>query len=288
MRRFRAFVLAVAVCLAAVVFASPAAAQTGTLAGEQLAVVGYDDFTATTFDCDAEGSTVVLTASGPAVGPYPGTYEETVTVTSGPLTVVESTDPYGDPIYEMYGQAATIEAEFRIVSGDTVITGTKELTSPEQTSFYCKRARSAECDEVVFFVNTEGEALTYEALIGGRTDTGTSDLTAGFGPELECAGELQTFASGVLYESFVRSFTRAYTYEGVCGLAREFAETAHGANGLCATLGAAEASVARGDTEATRGQLGAFANQVRAQTGGEFTADEAETLLAAAETLPGR
>jgi hypothetical protein len=287
MGRIRAFALAVAVCLAAAVFASTAGAQTGTFTGEQLVVVDYDDFTGTTFDCNAEGSTVVFTATGPALGPYPGTYEETVRVTTGPLTVLETTDQYGDPIYEMYGHATAIDAEFRIVSGDTVITGTKELTSPEQTSFYCKRARSAECDEVSFFVYSEGEALAYEALIGGRTDTGTSDLSASFGPEYECGGEIQGFASGVLYESFVRSFSPAYTYEGVCRLAREFADTAHGANGLCATLGAAEASAARGDTEATRGQLGAFANQVRARTGGELTADEAKTLLAAAETLLG-
>ena len=286
MTRFRAFVLAVAIGLAAVVFASPAAAQTGTLAGETLVPTG--DFTATTVDCNPEGATVVFTATGRAEGPYPGTYEETVTVTTGPLFVIESTDIFGDPIIQAYGQVATLTAEFTIVSGETVITGTKELTAPEQTTFYCKTQRSAECNELALGIHTEGEALTYDAAIGGRSDSGTSDLDAGFPMAYECGGYIDTLGSGGLNEFFLRSFTPAYTFADVCALAREFAATPHGANGLCAKLSAAEASAARGDTQATRGELGAFANQVRALTGVEFTSEEAKTLLAAAALLPGQ
>lgn len=169
-----------------------------------------------------------------------------------------------------------------------MITGTKELTSSDVTRFYCKRMRSAECDEVELAITTENENLSYEATINGRTDTGTADLQAGFGPAYECGGYIEMFGSGYFHETFKRSSTPVYTYADVCALAREFAATPDGAQALCATLKAAEASAARGDTEATRRRLGAFANQVRAMTGGEFTPAEAETLLAAAASLPGQ
>lgn len=47
-----------------------------------------------TFECNPEGSTAVFTATGEATGPYPGTYVETVTVTTGPMVVSRWVDQY--------------------------------------------------------------------------------------------------------------------------------------------------------------------------------------------------
>jgi prepilin-type N-terminal cleavage/methylation domain-containing protein len=66
----------------------------------------------------------------------------------------------------------------------------------------------------------------------------------------------------------------------------EFYSTKEGiAHALSAKLDAAEAAERRGEIEAKEGALGAFANQVRAQTGKALTPNQAVVLLTLARTL---
>jgi hypothetical protein len=81
--------------------------------------------------CDASGvSTLHFTDSGDALGPYPGTFTETVDATIGPQT--------GPPISFSLATFATgpvlsFSVSFTIISGDTIITGTKSGVSPGST-----------------------------------------------------------------------------------------------------------------------------------------------------------
>jgi hypothetical protein len=69
---------------------------------------------------------------------------------------------------------------------------------------------------------------------------------------------------------------RALTFDELEALVRQFSNNAGVANGLIAKL---EAASNAPNANARKGQLGAFANQVRAQSGKAFTAEEAATLL---------
>ncbi|MBI3865707.1 MAG: hypothetical protein HY290_27860 [Planctomycetia bacterium] len=56
-------------------------------------------------------------------------------------------------------------------------------------------------------------------------------------------------------------------------------------SGLVAKLDAAEAAETRGNLSAKRGQITAFQNQVRAQTGKALNGQQARTMLAISKTL---
>jgi hypothetical protein len=108
-------------------------------------------------DCDPAGiSTLTASATGTASGPYPGTFEETVTVTVGG------------------GQVLSVSADFTIFSGDTLIEGTKELASPSGSGGCERTVTGSTCTEI-FFSST---VLTYAATIVGPTGTSTETGTA--------------------------------------------------------------------------------------------------------------
>lgn len=108
-------------------------------------------------DCDPAGiSTLTASATGTASGPYPGTFEETVTVTVGG------------------GQVLSVSAGFTILSGDTRIEGTKELASPSGSGGCQRTVTGSICTEI-FFAST---LLTYSATIVGPTGTSTENGTA--------------------------------------------------------------------------------------------------------------
>ncbi|MFL5538137.1 MAG: hypothetical protein ACJ8J0_04060 [Longimicrobiaceae bacterium] len=75
------------------------------------------------------------------------------------------------------------------------------------------------------------------------------------------------------------------TAESVCALVQQWVAQRGIANSLCAKLRAAAAAAARGDTEAKEGALGAFVNEVRAQSGKVLTAEHADALVAMAGQL---
>ena len=132
---------------------APAKAQVlpPTLSGE--ALVG--SFTMDPACTDVASGTYVFSSSGNATGPYPGTYQETGTLTVSSL-----------------GLAASFSADFSVTSGSTVITGTKTGSWDFGTPVRCLFG--------IQFHLTEPQPLTYTATIttpeGVYTDSGTSNL----------------------------------------------------------------------------------------------------------------
>jgi prepilin-type N-terminal cleavage/methylation domain-containing protein len=76
-----------------------------------------------------------------------------------------------------------------------------------------------------------------------------------------------------------------FSYNGLCDLTKMYVNKEGIANAMCAKLSAAEAAEARGDYQAEKGSLGAYANQVAAQSGKSLTRKRATTLVTLAGTL---
>jgi len=76
-----------------------------------------------------------------------------------------------------------------------------------------------------------------------------------------------------------------FSYGGLCTLTKQYVNKEGVADAMCAKLSAAEAAEARGDYEAKRGSLGAYMNQVAAQSGKALTRRRATTLTTLAKTL---
>ncbi|MHB1241869.1 MAG: ExeM/NucH family extracellular endonuclease [Gaiellaceae bacterium] len=75
------------------------------------------------------------------------------------------------------------------------------------------------------------------------------------------------------------------SYANLCALTRSYVDKEGVANALCAKLEAAEAAAARGNENAKNGSLGAYANQLAAQSGKSIPADAAAWLAALAGAL---
>jgi len=127
MRRYRGAVLGLFVLVLGVVFAAPAnaAVPPPSLVGEQFAA-GLDtpagDFSTMGFSCNADQTgTIPFTATGPAVGPYPGFFMESGTVTIGAA-----------------GTITSLTAHFEITALDgTTISGTKTVLPAPTNAGYC-------------------------------------------------------------------------------------------------------------------------------------------------------
>ena len=76
-----------------------------------------------------------------------------------------------------------------------------------------------------------------------------------------------------------------FSYGGLCDLTKMYVNKEGVARAMCEKLGAAEAAEGRGDYEAKRGSLGAYVNQVSAQSGKALTRKRATTLATLARTL---
>lgn len=74
------------------------------------------------------------------------------------------------------------------------------------------------------------------------------------------------------------SFTVRVSFSSLCNLTRRFSSNAGVALGLCAKLNAADASVASGDQNAKAGEIGAYQNQVAAQSGKAISVTNAAIL----------
>jgi hypothetical protein len=75
------------------------------------------------------------------------------------------------------------------------------------------------------------------------------------------------------------------TFASVCALTRFYVSTQDVEDSLCEKLAAAEAADERGDEQAKQGALGAYVNQLDAQSGKSITSDAAAQLAALAGTL---
>lgn len=74
------------------------------------------------------------------------------------------------------------------------------------------------------------------------------------------------------------SFTVTVDPDSLCTLTQRWGTNPSIASALCAKLGAARASIARGDTTSANGQLDAYRHQLSAQSGKSIPADQAAVL----------
>lgn len=171
-----------------------------------------------TADCHPDAvSTVHYTATGPATGPYPGTFVVSGTVTIGPHTV-EGQHPPNPPVSEgtLAGPVLTLEETFTIYSGATTINGTKTLSPdasfPDNGQGTCQHVSQF---PVLDFVDGAGTVVEiaaptrYEATIhevaGTFTDSGDSvtvpseiDITGSCPAGPDCHARIGGFAETFL------------------------------------------------------------------------------------------
>lgn len=81
------------------------------------------------------------------------------------------------------------------------------------------------------------------------------------------------------------SFTVTVDSQSLCTLTKRWVSNAGIASSLCAKLSAAQASMQRGDANSKNRQLGAYRNQLSAQSGKSISADKAAILAKLSEAL---
>jgi hypothetical protein len=125
----------------------------GTLYGEQISDSPLDSVQVTPEHCggSAGNTTFTFQASGVATGPYPGTFEATATYVIGPHAPFQTS-----PIVS-YSETFTIH------SGETTITGTKEIATGD-TSPYTQNS-SGQCQEFNNIFGQHGRIVVGSALM---------------------------------------------------------------------------------------------------------------------------
>jgi hypothetical protein len=191
-RRFITLLLAVAALAAAA--AAPASASS-----IEFEYLETDDITIQQLECNPEGiSSATLSVAGIAGGPHPGPFEATITLTAGPFGFEDA------PLLEL-------NETFEIVSGDTVITGTKQLIPFDPNHVYypfaCSVTPSGECEQVSVSARAPNEALGYQATIaspeGSQVEHGYAELSIDM-HVLRCGGVVQE-SSNWLSQFFTRA-----------------------------------------------------------------------------------
>jgi hypothetical protein len=142
------------------------------------------DVTLQELQCNPEGtSSATFLVRGEAGGPHPGTFESAVTATARPLLFGE-------------GRLLELNETFEIVSGDSLITGTKDLVLPEERfyPFACSVTPAGDCEDVFVQASAPGEGLRYDATISGSEGTQRERGYAEFSINAyatRCGGETQ-------------------------------------------------------------------------------------------------
>lgn len=162
MKGKRAGLAACAALAVALLAPLPAAAQTAMtgeiLNGTANLLPGIGDFTV---DCQPAGtSTITYELVGDALGPYPGTFVET-----GSLTIAG-------------GQVQSFDADFTIQSGATVIEGTKTLRTSE--SAVCLSAPEPGILDVANVSLEASYEVTIDSPSGTSEDSGRAATSASF------------------------------------------------------------------------------------------------------------
>jgi hypothetical protein len=157
------------------------------LTGETLTTNNYL-FQGGVFNCNPSGTTTfTITFSGAAAGPYPGTFDETATVTIGS------------------GALTQFDASFTIMSATGTVTGTKHLaapgvgqctTNPTVPNPFCPPISSES------FSGTTAYDATIDSATGTSTDRGASPVSF--------TGLQEQCVQAVLHDgAFTESFTSA-------------------------------------------------------------------------------
>jgi hypothetical protein len=192
----RLAVAAVTAVAASLALVQPASAQDpGTLMGEileaNLNFISPEPFgeVHVNGECSPDGNTTLtFTASGPAVGPFPGTFTESGTIIlvppgSGPGTSPESRD------------LQSFDAQFTIDSDLGQVTGTKAKTGPDDLSGGLCFAEPS-----FRLVNLAFEEVGYEATV--TTPTGNSEYSG--------LAQSSLHTQGVPMEESVRHFVEEF------------------------------------------------------------------------------
>jgi hypothetical protein len=155
--------------VAAAVFAAPAsAAVPATLSGEIFSDnPGEGSSSITSASCNPTGtSTFSFEASGPAIGPYPGTFTEAGTITIGPQTP------------GLFTAVQSFTASFTISSPAGDVSGTKSVTGP--TNPVLGNAECLDAPDNARAANLNSAGVTYDARIatpdGTFFDHGATDV----------------------------------------------------------------------------------------------------------------
>jgi hypothetical protein len=170
MSHLRGALAALVLFLGVIVAATPAAALVvppPSLVGEQLFAgpdsTGGTGLFITTRTCNAdESGTIEFSATGDAVGPYPGTFMEHGTVTVGPGTLAGA-----GPV------TALVVTDFTITSPIAIVTGTKTLLVAPTNQGACGDFFGLGFN--AFFVSQVSYSATIKVLVDGSMyrDTGT-------------------------------------------------------------------------------------------------------------------
>jgi hypothetical protein len=190
-------VVAVAIGLAGPL-APAGAATTATLEGEFL--ISTSGFPGDTLQfqaqCDANGGTFTASASGTAYGPYPGTFQEQMTIVLG------APDTTGNrPVLDAH-------ATFQITSGDTQITGTKQLVQGIPQVGTCPTTSPDPipgCSQTVFqaFPLVQYDA-TIQGPSGSTSDSGTAQMT-GVANDINGCATIGNTHMGQITDAFILS-----------------------------------------------------------------------------------
>jgi hypothetical protein len=213
---------AVAIALLGLLSVADAGAQTpGTLAGETLQATpasGYDaqgncldpeQCVQATGSCDPDGtSSVSFTAVGTAVGPYPGTFTTSGTVTFSAQVLPSFTGVVPSPA----GANTSLTESFTIQSDDTTITGTKQLAAdvipfvPDTGVGACRSLPGG-------YAYADAASAIYTATLtgpsGSHTETGNTYLNFGRSSTTDCGS-----APVCNYGNFAEAFYTATQVSG--------------------------------------------------------------------------
>ena len=160
---------------AAVATAAPPA--TGLANEELISDPSQGSITATTPCQDDGGTSFDFTATGNAVGPYPGTFTASGHVTLGPLGPGTPPPDVQPQVSAGVGQVTSLSEQFTITSGDTTITGTKA----EGGQFDIAAFNAAQCANVSGedFTNLPDASGTIYSFEVGSSYTATIDDPSG-------------------------------------------------------------------------------------------------------------
>lgn len=164
----RVFAIAIGSSVAMLVLCVPAAAaqvRPPTLTGESLAAglfttpPGLGSIAVTSAACNPAGnSSFSYRVSGPAAGPYPGTFTETGTVTMGPQDIPSG---FSNPNALITGWAVS----FTITSPAGSVTGTKTFPTGATGVGICTTASQSPIGVAQYAANVVPPGLAYKATI---------------------------------------------------------------------------------------------------------------------------
>lgn len=162
-----------------------------------------------------------------------------------------------------------------------------------------KQSVTVQVDKTVPTITYSGNAGSYTVDQAVAITCAASDNLSGVASDTcqDLSGPAYTFALGAnSYSASATdnagnlgegstSFTVSVTYDSLCNLTKQFSSKADVASALCAKLDAAEASAERGNAKSAAGQIEAYLNQVKAQSGKALTAEQAAILAGLAGAL---